>query len=377
MSYRLCTETVLDTSYPGITFDDEGRSSLYLDYCENLRCHLYNGKNSDQQLSAILSKLKKRTINNEYNCILGLSGGLDSSYLLHKVVTEYGLRPLVFHVDAGWNTDIAVKNIRSLVSKLDLDLFTEVVHWTDVRDFQLAMFRSGVPHLDVPQDLAFVSILYKYAQKFKIKTILNGGNLATEAINTPLQYYYWGSDTYHYRQLIKKFSTSKLSSYPFSNALYHKFYLKYFRGVNVLKPLNYIDFNKTSAINELTKIYGWTPYPQKHFESRFTRFLEGYWLPTRFSFDIRRLQLSSLILSDQLSRSEALDILCSPPLSSSEISNEISFVADKLNISVDELNSYHSMPLSYYYDYPNMSKFFSFGEKIMGKLTNTRRGGAI
>lgn len=377
MVYRICSETVLDTSYPGITFDSHDRSSLYLDYQQNIKPFLYNGKSSDLKLESQIAKLKLRTAGHEYNCILGLSGGLDSSYLLHKVVTEHHLKPLVFHVDAGWNTDIAVSNIKALVNKLDLDLFTEVVNWSEVREFQLSLFRSGVPHLDVPQDLAFISVLYKYAQQFNIKTILNGGNIATEGILTPLKYYYWGTDTYHYKQLIKRFANSRLDSYPFSNAFYHKFYLKYFRGVNVLKPLNCMNFDKSKAIQELEQTYGWIAYPQKHFESRFTRFIEGYWLPSRFSFDIRRIQLSSLILSGQLTRQHALEILSSPPLTSSQITNESTYVADKLNISVDELNHFHSLPLSYYYDYPNRSKLFSYGEKILTKLTNTRRGGAL
>ena len=377
MTYQICTKTVLDTSYPGISFDNEGRSSLFLDYQNNVQPYLYSGESSEAQLEVILDKIKCSTRGKQYNCILGLSGGLDSSYLLHKVVTEYDLKPLVFHVDAGWNTDTSAYNIKSLVNKLDLDLFTEVIKWSDIRNFQLALFRAGVPHLDVPQDLAFISVLYKYAQKFNIKTILNGGNIASEAILTPLKYYYWGSDTYHYKQIIKRFSSSRLDDYPFSNAFYHKFFLKYFRGVNVIKPLNFLDFNKSRAIAELTEIYGWRSYPQKHFESRFTRFLEGYWLPTRFSFDIRRIQLSSLILSDQLSRQEALKSLSSLPLSASQISNECQYISDKLNISVDELESFHQLPLSYYYDYPNMSRLFGLGEYVLSKISNIRRGGAL
>ena len=237
MTYQICTKTVLDTSYPGISFDNEGRSSLFLDYQNNVQPYLYSGESSEAQLEVILDKIKCSTRGKQYNCILGLSGGLDSSYLLHKVVTEYDLKPLVFHVDAGWNTDTSAYNIKSLVNKLDLDLFTGVIKWSDIRNFQLALFRAGVPHLDVPQDLAFISVLYKYAQKFNIKTILNGGNIASEAILTPLKYYYWGSDTYHYKQIIKRFSSSRLDDYPFSNAFYHKFFLKYFRGVNVIKSL--------------------------------------------------------------------------------------------------------------------------------------------
>ena len=157
---------------------------------------------------------------------------------------------------------------------------------------------------------------------------------------------------------------------------YHKFFLKYFRGVNVIKPLNFLILIKVEH-SELTEIYGWRSYPQKHFESRFTRFLEGYWLPTRFSFDIRRIQLSSLILSDQLSRQEALKHLSSPPLSASQISNECQYISDKLNISVDELDSFHQLPLSYYYDYPNMSRLFGLGEYVLSKISNIRRGGAL
>ena len=366
----------MDTSDPSITFDEHGISNHYWDYINYVLPHSFNPDESPFQLEQRLDQIKSLGRSSEYDCLLGLSGGLDSSYMLHKVVTEYGLRPLVFHVDAGWNSDVAVHNIKVLVDSLNLDLFTEVVNWDEICDFQLSLFKAGVPHLDVPQDMAFISILYKYASRHNIKTILNGGNISTECVLMPLQYLYWGSDTYHTRDILKKFSSFKYKTFPFPNIFYHKLYLPYFKGVKVFKPLNYIHYNRNSAIDELVRIYDWKPYPQKHFESRFTRFFEGYWLPSRFGYDMRRNQLSSLILTGQLSRGDALDQLSSPPLAPIEVANEFAYIASKLRISEDELHYYHSIPLRFYWDYRNARKVFDFGERVFRKLSMSRRGGA-
>ena len=375
--YTVCRHTVMDTSDPCITFDEDGYSNHYWDYQRNVLPNWHTGKNGLRLLEEQISRIKKAGNNKPYDCILGLSGGLDSSYMLHKAVTEYGLRPLVFHVDAGWNTDSAVKNINNLVSSLNLDLFTEVVNWNEIRDFQLALFKSGVPHLDLPQDLAFIGVLYKYARKHSIKYILNGGNISTECVQSPLNILYYGTDLFHVNSLLKRFGSIKMKTFPFSSVLYHKFYLRYFRGIKVFKPLNFIPFVKDEAVNELSSIYGWQSFPQKHFESRFTRFFEGYWLPSRFGFDMRRVQLSSLILTNQLSRNEALSILEKPSFSDDMISQETKYVASKLDIPVSQLQYYHNQPLKFYYDYPNMHSFMALGEKIYSTILKGRRGGCF
>ena len=377
LDYQLCTKTVLDTSQPNISFDANGISNHYWEYKKNVLPYWFKGEEGEAILEKRIQKIKNSSKTKDFDCILGLSGGLDSSYMLHLVVKKYNLKPLVFHVDAGWNTNIAVSNINKMINKLNLDLFTEVINWEEVKDFQLAMFKSGLPNIDVPQDLAFIGCLYKFASKYEIKTILNGGNISTEAILTPLDYFYWGTDMKLIKDILNQFGTIEMKTYPFVSILYHKLWLKYFKRINVFKPLNFIDYNKNEAIKELESEYSWTSYPQKHFESRFTRFFEGYWLPKRFQYDVRRVQFSSLILSNQMERSVALKLLERSPLTEEVEQNEFHYIANKLQIDKDMLLTYFNIPKKYYWDYKNSKKFFDVGEKVLKLISGERRGGSI
>ena len=234
-----------------------------------------------------------------------------------------------------------------------------------MRDFQLAFFKSGLPHLDIPQDHAFISTLYNYADKNNIKYILNGGNISTECIRNPLKYFYYGTDMKHMNFIRKSFGAGKLPTYPFSSILRHKIWLRYFKGVKVFKMLDYIKYNKDKALLELIKNYGWKPYPRKHFESRFTRYYEGYWLPKRFGFDTRRVQFSSLISTGQITREEALSQLEKPEFNTAEAREETKYVANKLRISYEELIRYRDMPKKYFFDYPNSYSLFQFGANFL------------
>ena len=375
--YQICRKTVMDTSDPHIKFDADGVSNHVHDFEKLSKLHWFPNEIGEKILRRRVQMIKARSRGAEYDCILGLSGGLDSSYMLHKLVVSYGLRPLVFHVDGGWNTDTAVHNIEALVDGLSLDLITEVIDWDEMREFQLAMFMAGVPHLDIPQDMAFISVLYKFAQKYDIKTILNGGNFSTESVLMPLDFLYWGSDLVHVRDILNKHSGYSFKRYPFTNIWHHKFYLRFIKKVDVFKPLNLLRYEQQAAISELQSIYNWRPYRQKHFESRFTRFFEGYWLPTRFNYDMRRNQFSSLILTGQMSREDALTKLNEPPLEENEIARDKEFIAAKLEISLSELEDLHCLPKKFYWDYKNRSRLFAFGEKTLDILVGARRGGAI
>ncbi len=373
--YQICRKTVIDSSYPGVTFDQEEISDIYWNFKKHIEPSWRT--RSRRELEDQCCKIRAAGRGKDFDCLLGLSGGLDSSFMLHTVVKEFGLRPLVFHVDGGWNTELAVHNINSLIDKLRLELFTEVINWDEMRDFQLSWFKSGVPHIDIPQDHAFIAVIYKFAEKHKIKTILNGGNVSTECVSTPLKYFYWGTDPVHIRDIIQRYGTTPLRSYPFSSVFRHKIYLRYLQGVKVVKPLNYIPCSKELMLNTLEKEYNWKPYPQKHFESRFTRFFEGYWLPSRFGFDIRRVQFSSLILTNQMNREEALKLLQTPALDRETVKQEFEYVANKLGISEEELRGYHNMPLKFYYNYKNMHLTLALMEKVASALNLGRRGGAI
>jgi N-acetyl sugar amidotransferase len=303
---------------------------------------------------------------------MGMSGGADSSYMLHVVVREFGLRPLVFHVDGGWNSDVAVNNINVMVDKLGLDLFTEVINWEEMKAFQLAYIRSGLPNIDVPQDHAFIAVLYNFAERYKIKYILNGFNFSTECVRNPLEYFYYGTDMAQIRDVIRRFCDIPLKTYPFSSILRHKVYLRYIRRIKVVKPLNYVPYIKAEAMQFLEKEYRWKPYPQKHFESRFTRFYEGYWLPKKFGFDPRRVQFSSLILTGQMTREEALEKLSEPALTEEEAKQEFEFVANKLGITTKELQKYFDAPNSSYKDYLNQEMRFNIGAKVLNWLGTER-----
>ncbi|MCM8594239.1 MAG: N-acetyl sugar amidotransferase [Candidatus Accumulibacter sp.] len=358
----------MDTSDSQIVFDEQG----VCDHCIGFRRDVLPNWHPDEKGAAMfratVDKIRSAGKGKPFDSIIGMSGGLDSSYLLHLAVTEFGLRPLVFHVDGGWNTDIAVNNIQMLVDKLSLDLYTEVINWEEMRDFQLAFFKAGVPHLDIPQDHAFVATLYHFANKHDIKCILNGGNYATECVRNPLEWLYYGTDMAQIRDIQRRFGTRPLKTYPFSGVLFHKFYLRYLRGVQVVKPLNWLPYTRKIAIQTLSEKYAWRAYPQKHFESRFTKFFEGYWLPTRFGYDTRRVQYSSLILTGQMKRGEALELLEQPAYDPNTIDEEFEYIATKLGISVAELRQYHSMPKKSYRDYRNQEWLFDLGAATLKRL---------
>jgi hypothetical protein len=225
--------------------------------------------------------------------------------------------------------------------------------------------------------MALVGVLYKFAQKHGIKYILNGGNISTECVPRPLDLIYWGTDMVQIRDILSRFGSIPMSTYPFSSIYYHKVYLRYLRGIRVVKPLNFMPYIKQDAMALMEREYGWKPYSQKHFESRFTRFFEGYWLPTRFGFDMRRVDYSSLILTGQMTRDEAIAKLEIPPYDFDLIQQDFDYIASKLGISREDLFGYHEMPKKYYWNYRNQKRVFEIGEWVLSRLVGARRGGAF
>lgn len=371
--YQICTNCVMDTSDSKITFDSSG----VCDHCNGFHDRIKPNWRTDDvgraQLDRVVRRMKTEGEGRDYDCIIGMSGGVDSSYLTHLAVTELGLRPLVFHVDAGWNSDTAVHNIERIVDKLNLDLFTEVIDWDEMRDLQLAFFKAAVPHIDTPQDHAFFATMYNYAMKNGVKYILTGANFSTECVKNPLEWHYHASDLLQLRDIHRRFGTRKLKTFPQSNILKHKIYYGLLKGLKVVKPLNFMPFIKDEAKRLLQNEYGWQPYPQKHFESRFTKFYEAYWAPTKFGYDKRRVQFSSLILTGQMSREQALDELKTLPYDPEMIEGEIDFVARKLGITVEELNSLHDLPNKSYRDYRSQQYLFDLGTWALSAIGVERR----
>jgi len=364
----------MDTTDSKITFDVKGVCDHCSTYYKDILPKWHTDERGENALSEIIDKIKKEGEGKEFDCIMGMSGGIDSSYLLYVMKEQFGLRPLVFHVDAGWNSQIAVNNIERLIDGLGLDLYTDVINWEEIKDLQLAFFKSGVSHVDTPQDHAFFATMYKFASLHKIKYILTGGNYSTECVRNPLEWMYYQSDSIQLKDIHKQFGTRPLKTYPVTNILWHKVYLPYVKGIKLIRPLDFVPYDKDAAMQLLVDKFGYQKYPQKHFESRFTRFYESYWLPQRFGYDTRKVQYSSLILTGQMTREEALAKLAQPGYDKETIHQDFEFVANKIGISVDELQSYMDMPKLTYKDYKSQDSIYNVGAKVM-RMLGLEKGG--
>lgn len=366
--YQICTKCVMDTTDTKIIFDDQGVCDHCRTFEKDILPYWHPDQESEKELSKLVEKIKRDGKGKEFDCIMGMSGGIDSSYLTYIMKEKYGLSPLVFHVDAGWNSQIAVNNIEKLVDKLGLDLYTHVVDWEEMKDLQLSYFKSGVPHIDVPQDHAFFATMYDFASKYKIKYILTGGNYSTECVRNPIEWMYYQSDSIQLRDIHHKFGKKPLKNYLITNILWHKMYLPYVKGIKVYRPLDFVPYHKEEAMQLLIEKFGWQKYPQKHFESRFTKFYESYWLPLKFGFDTRKVQYSSLILTNQMTREEALEKLQHNAYDSETIEQDFEYISTKLNISVEELRGYFNAPNKTYKDYKSQNNVYQIGRRVMRSL---------
>ena len=373
--YVVCSRSVMDTSDKNIHFDDNGVCNYCLDF-ENRILPWWNyGRGHEEELNQMLQQIKYSGKGKPYDCLIGLSGGLDSCYLLHKAVKEWGLRPFVFHVDAGWNLPIALENINRICDKLNVELHIEKLDPEEMRIMQIAFFKTGHAGLDAPQDHAFIAQVDKFTEELGIKYILNGYNISTEVIADPESWFEGdgptGDKTY-IKDVVKKNCNYKTKNYTYTTGFKHKFWLPYVKGVKTLTPLNYIPFTKQEMIDTLVEEYGYEPYAYKHYEDLLTKFISGWWLPTRFGYDIRKAQLSSLVLTGQMTRDEALTILETPALTDAESMELFKEVAARLKISEKELMSYHELPKTYK-KYRNNSWAFKLGIKLYTALGLDRR----
>lgn len=372
--YQICTKTITDTSDPNITFDDNGISDYYHNFHNVILPNWHTGERGIKELLYVSEKIKNEGIGKDFDCIIGLSGGLDSSYAAYVAKEVMGLRPLIFHVDAGWNTQQAVANIEKLVDGLGLDLYTEVINWEEMKDLQVSFLKSQIPDQDLPQDYAFFSGLYKFARKNKIKYILTGGNFSTESCREPLEWGgYAGIDTRLLNDIHSKFGKKPLKTFPLVDILSYKIYYRYVLGMQVFKPLNLIPYIKEDAEKLLAEKFGWQKFQHKHHESRFTRFYEDYWLPKKFGYDRRRVHFSSLILTNQMSRKEALERIAKPEMSEQYLRQEFEYVANKLDLTVEELQTIFEGENKTYRDYKNKSFILNIGKNVMRLLGLEKR----
>jgi N-acetyl sugar amidotransferase len=372
--YQICAKTIMDTSDPNIVFDENGISDYYLNFHKYILPNWHTDEKGREELNKISEKIKKDGKGRDFDCIIGLSGGLDSSYVAYIVKEVMGLRPLLFHVDAGWNTDKAVGNIEKLCNGLGLDLYTDVINWEEMKDLQVAFLKSQIADQDLPQDYAFFSGLYKFAKKHKIKFVLTGGNYSTECCREPEE---WGGfpgiDKILVKDIHSKFGKKPLKTFPIVDILSYKIYYRYVLGMEVFKPLNLIPYIKKDAEKLLMDKFGWEPFQHKHHESRFTRFYEDYWLPRKFGYEKRRAHFSSLILTGQMTRDEALVRISKPELSEETLMKEFEYVADKLDLSSEELKHIFEGENKTFHDYKNKIELIGFGAKIMKYLGLEKR----
>ncbi len=364
MEYQICTKCVMDTSDPNIKFNQEGVCNHCIEF-EDVTSRLWHpNEEGKRMLSETFSKVKEDGKNSEYDCILGLSGGVDSAYLALKI-KEYGLRPLVVHVDAGWNSEIAVSNIERIVKYCNYDLYTYVIDWEEMSDLQRAYLKSGIANQDVPQDHAFFAILYHYAVSNNISYVISGGNTATEGIAVPRSWENSAMDSVNLKAIHKKFGTIKLKNYRTISFFQYYIYYPFIRKMKTIRPLNFMPYNRTEAISELVEKVGFKEYGRKHGESVFTRFYQNYYLPRKFGFDKRLPHYSTLILTNQMTREEAL-LQLNLPLYDNELSlkYDINFFCRKLGISEDEFEDIMNATPRAYTDYPTWDVYYKLIKKI-------------
>jgi len=365
----------MDSSDPNIMFDSSGTCSHCQNFNQVIHPNWADGKDDNKKLAELGDQIKRSNKQKDFDCIIGLSGGLDSSYTAYVAVEKMGLRPLLFHVDAGWNTDKAVGNIEKLMDGLGLDLYTDVVNWNAVRDMQLAFFRSGIPDQDLVQDAAFFSGLYKFAREYNVKHVLTGSNFSTECCREPEAWGgYLGIDATLFNDIWSKFGQGQSGqSFPTVDIMVYKIWYQRILGMKMHHPLNLVHYRKADAEHELSNKYGWEPFKHKHHESRFTRFYEDYWLPKRFGFEKRRAHFSSLIMTNQMTREEALDRIKKPEMDEFFLQKEFNYIASKLEIDQSELVEMFELPKKSYADYKNKQRLIQLGVKTMRALGLERR----
>lgn len=359
----------MDTTDPLITFNEFGVCNHCLEFDNVTSKNWYPNQAGKEKLNQIITKIKNETKGRQYDCIIGLSGGVDSSYLA-LVLKEYALRPLVVHVDAGWNSEIAVSNIEKIVKYCGYDLHTHVMNWSEVRDLQIAYIKSGLANQDVVQDHAFFASLYHFAVKNKIKYVISGGNIATEGV-FPRAWHHSAMDARQLKAVHRKYGKIKLKDYKTIGFLSYFFYYPFVKGMTVIRPLNYMPYDREIALQVLKEKVGYKEYGKKHGESRFTRFFQNHYLIKKFGYDKRRPHLSSQILAGALTRDDALETLNEPLYDKGELEYDISYIAKKLGINTVEFNEYIEAPGRHYKEFKNWDKLYKMvqtGKKLVQKF---------
>lgn len=361
--YRICSRCVMDSSMPGIHFDERGICNYCAKHHDLLRNMVFNGSTENKKLDQLMQVIKNNGRGKKYDCLIGLSGGADCSFAAYEIV-KMGLRPLGVHIDNGWNAEFAENNIKKLVRNLNIDLHTYTIDFDEFKDLQLSFFKASVPNIEILTDHAIKAYLYKVASKEGIKYIISGSNIVTEGI-LPQGWGHTNMDGKHIRAIHKRFGSMKINTFPILTVpeyLYYSFY----QNIRKVSVLNYMNYVKNDAIKLLEEEIGWERYPGKHNESIFTRFFQGYILPKKFNVDKRRAHLSSLICSGQITRDQALEELSHDPYPSTDsMLEDKKIVLDKLNLQENEFDEIMSLPVKSHHDYPSNKLIFKMAPFIL------------
>lgn len=366
MKNKVCQYCVMDDSVATLLFDDQGRCNACKDAEERLLFNFFPNEQGRRNIEAMVASIRRESSGKHYDCMVGLSGGIDSAYLAHYAVRELGLKVLAVHVDGGWNSEPAVRNIESIVKTLGIDLHTIVIEWQEMRDLQVSFLKAGVVNQDIPQDHAFFSSLHRAASEFGIRSFLSGVNLATECVEVP-DGGHTSLDGRHLTAIHEEYGNSRLDTFPVSRLAGHIWRTRISKSVVTYKPLNWIEYSKSHAVNLLKAEYDWADYGTKHSESRFTKFYQEIFLPKKLGFDKRRVHLSSGIVSGEMSREEAIKELSTPIIDEREAVRDTKFIARKLGLEYQELKDLINKTLVSHKSYKNdlwLQSFLLWGQKV-------------
>lgn len=365
--YQICTKTVMDTiGDPDITFDENGVCNYYHEFQARLKIRVPPAEEAAKQLDALVIKIKEGGKGKPYDCIIGVSGGVDSTYTAW-LVKKMGLRPLAVHLDNGWNSELAVNNIENILNKLGIDLYTEVLDWEMFKDLQLSFLKASTPDGEIPTDHAITALLYRIAAKYGIKYIISGMNSRSEGMLPPS----WARghlDWKYIRGVQKQFGTKKLDSFP--HLTISKFlYYNLVKGIRIISILNYVDFRKETATEIIRNELGWRNYGGKHYESIYTRFYQSCILPEKFNIDKRKAHLTCLIISTgEVTREQALEVLKQPTADPKMMEDDKEYVIKKLDITASYFDQIMASQVKSILDYPNNHRLERKFRKLLNQL---------
>lgn len=353
-AYRMCIRCIMDTTDPNIQFDENGVCNHCRNYEELAKRHLRLDTAGQEELARLVNAIKAKGKGKEYDCVIGVSGGVDSTFATYTV-KKLGLRPLAVHMDNGWDSELAVSNIEKFLNKLDIDLYTHVLDWEEFKDLQIAFLKASVSDAEIPTDHAISAVIYRVAIENGVSYIISGSNTATEGI-LPSSWTYGIGDWRYIKSVHCRFGKTKSKSYP-HYSLSDLFYYVFVKKIKAVRILDYIPYVREDAKCILEKELGWRDYGGKHYESIYTRFFQGYILPRKFNIDKRKAHLSTLICSDQMTRSEALEEIRHNPYTEDMQREDKEYVLKKLSLTGEEFERIMSLPTKTHLDYPTSVPF--------------------